>query len=453
MRTLLVVLLVIVGSLVGLNYYHAAHPREINYITDTARRTDITENVPVTGFAEPIMVRNVQAEILGTVEEVLVDYNEAVKKGQVLLRLSDDIQRVELMGAKAKLLAAEVALPTSEAAVLAAEAALQSADAYVRAANAGLTAAEADLSAATREYETARQNVEKNIIPKSKADSLLDQKNKAEAQVQEALSKIEQAKAGRVQAEYLAKQAQAGKRQAVAQIEAAKVGVEAAELNLKKCELQSTMDGIVLNKDVRVGDTVGRPKVSLTDGAGAIFEIAAPLDHMRAIVKVSEADYSRVRVGQIATFSVDAYPNEKFTANVMQVRYAPTAERTAVSYATELQFDNRKDSSSGEWMVKPRSTVSADIKIREARGVLAVPNSALLFTPSKFNEDIPGVNENERIVWSLGPEKTPVPRKIAVGITDGITTEVVGGDLKEGDTVITGQPEEQKRSFRLPFAG
>ena len=299
--------------------------------------------------------------------------------------------------------------------------------------------AESDLSAARREYETAAKNQQANLIPQSKVDSALDLVRSAEAGVAQAKALVAQAEAQRLQAQNNA--------------EVAKVAIELANLHLDKSELRSNMEGIVLDRDIRVGETVGRPKVSLTESSPALFKIAAPLDRMRAIVKVSEADYSRVKLNQNATFTIDAYPDQLFDAKVIQIRNAPNSDRTAVSYATVLEFDNRRDADSGEWMVKPRSTVSADIEVRKAGDVLLVPNSALLYTPALFDREIPKVEGDQRLVWVLGATGEPEPKVISTGISDGIVTEVTGGPLKEGDEVITGEPIVEQTSFQLPFSG
>lgn len=490
MRLLLSLLALVIVGIVGVGYYDRFRPAGAEFFTATVTRADITESVAVTGSAEPTDVHVVQSQVPGMVQEVLVDYNEPVQKDQVLARLVSDIQRVQVMQAEA-----------------------------------GLKASKAELDAARREYETAAEMSKKDLIPQSKVDSSLDQFRKAEAQ-----------------------------------FDAATSAVELARLGLQKTALSSTLEGVVLNVNVRVGDTVGLPRVALMGGNSALFEIAAPLDRMRAIVNVSEADYSRVKVGQSVTFTIDAYPAERFEAHVAQIRNAPTAGETAVSYGTVLEFDNRRDTieltqgpegvsfplklrtnatetavvgkngpalelavasgpdsadplqaatevlthellgpptttpagepglrpdvptpslaigpASGSsdyivtvrgvdqatlahrldrflpWMVKPRATISADIQIQKAQNVLAVRNSALLYTPSNFDEEIPSVRDDERLVWIPGPDGRPAPRKVKIGITDGIITQIVEGNIREADEVITGEPLEDSSLLRLPI--
>lgn len=422
MRSFLISLTLAILGIVGISYYFSIRKPQTEYFREKVRMTEIAEVVPVTGHAEPTEVRVVQSEILGIVEELMVDYNQEVKQGDVLARLSSDMQRMQLMKAEADLESAQVSVLRAEAAEKAAYAARERALALH--------------DQAERAYKDAKELVSKGIVEKFKEDTALDARRQAEAGVAEAESGIKQAEAGRAQAD--------------SQVSAAKVALQTAQLNLEKTELRANLTGIILNKSVRVGDAVAPgPKVSLSDSSPALFEIAAPLNRMQAIVKVSEADYSRVKEGQTAKFSIDAYPDEEFTAVVKSIRNAPTSDRTAVSYATVLEYENRQDPESGQWMVKPRSTVSADIEIRSVGTVLAVPNSALLYTPAQG--EIPALKNGESVVWSVGPDNQPVPHVIKTGISNGFSTQVLGGELKEGDEVITGEPVVESRGFSLPI--
>lgn len=425
MRTFLAILFLAVVGLVAGNYFVNASGKVQDFYTTPITRGNITEAVAVTGYAEPVEFRVVQSEVPGIVEDVLVDYNEEVKSGQELARLSADLQRVQLEKAEADREKALSAIKISSA--------------RIDQARSGLMAAESALAAAEREYNTAKQNAAKQLLPQSKVDTLEDLVQKAKAGVANSQSEIKQAEAAKATME--------------SDLKAATVAIKLANLSLDKTVLRSNMDGIVLDKSLRVGDMVGQPRISLTDPSPALFKIAAPLNKMQGIVKVSEADYSRVKVGQIAKFTIDAYPDEMFDATVTQVRDAPNSDMTAVSYATVLEFDNRVDPQTGGWMVKPRSTISADIEVRKAQDVLLISNAALLFSPTHSTATIPSVSDGERIVWTIGSDKEPLPRIITTGITDGLNTEITGGELKEGELVITGEPVSGSQAgFRLPFS-
>lgn len=425
MRTLLAVLVLVIAAIVGFNYYSAQSAGRFQYQVQKVRAMDIVDAVAVTGYAEATDLWVVQSEMPGgVVEKVYVNFNDEVKEGQVLATLNSEIQKINLEKAKSDLERAESAVDRAKF--------------LLQGAEAGLAASLADLDAAKRSSATTERIVEERLIPKVKADTSRDLVKKAEAGVDEARSKIRQAQAGKIEAE--------------SQVKAAQIAVELAQYYLDKTVLRSKWRGIVLNKDIREGDVLGGPKFSLNpDAATAPFILAAPLDHMQAIVKVSEADYSRVKVGQKATFKIDAYPDETFEATVVQVRNAPNSDRTAVSYATVLKFDNRRDKATGEWMVKPRSTVTADIVVRKVSKALAVPSSCFYFSPGQ-GIDIPTVGAGEKVAWRVGADGRPQPVVVKTGISDGSYTQIEAGDVAEGDEVIVGRPKEEAKSgFSIPL--
>jgi HlyD family secretion protein len=427
LRLLLFLLVVGVVGLLGHGYYNQLFPKEKEYFTEKVVKMDVVEQVAVSGAAEPLERRIVQADIPqgAVVEEVFVDYNSPVKKGQVLARLADDEQRVRYEQAK-------IAVDAAEAMKKAAEAGLQTA-------KSALTIAQA------KEEDSRRTKANVNQLDEGVVSS--DSRSRADLGVKGAV-------AGVAVAQGEIKRTIALSAQADQNIENAKRLLRLAEMQIEKTTLKSPIDGYVFNMDVHVGDIIGLPKFVMMEGSGAPFEIASPPEEMQAVVKLSEADYSRVRVGQKVTFTVEAYPEEKFTGEVTQIRNAPTNDRTATTYPTVIRFKNRKDKN-GEWMIRPRATVSADIRIREEKNKLVVPNAALLFAPStKQTEEIPALGEGEGIVWLSHGHGRMSPRKIKKGITNGSYTQILSGELKEGDPLITAEPAKNGGGFQgLPLGG
>ncbi len=424
MRLFLVLLLGVIAAIVGGSYLLQAGPSKVAYFGSPVERRSIVEAVSATGSAEPTEVFYVQSETMGLVDEILVTYNDKVQAGQPLAKISSDMQRVRLESALAD-------LGTSETGMLAAEAGIEAAKTAVR-------QAELQLAAARRSYSDAEDQAQKDLIPKAQLEMRSDLVKAAETGVEHAQSQVKQAEA--------ALEAAKSKR------ESATVGIKAANLELKKTELKAPADGVILNVNCKIGDTVGRPRLALTEPSPAIFEIARPLDKMRAVVRVNEVDYSRVRVGQAVQFTVDAYPNTKFDARVVQIRNSATSDRSSVSYDTVIEFDNKHDPQSNEWMVRPRATCRADILVRSVENVLAVPNDALLFSPPQGKFDIPSVEPGEQLVWIETSEGVIEPRKIKVGITDGFYTEILAGDLTPGETVVTGMPASSE-GIKVPSFG
>jgi HlyD family secretion protein len=427
LRLLLFLLVVGVVGLLGHGYYNQLFPQEKEYVTEKVVRIDVVEQVAVSGAAEPIERRPVQVDMPqgAVVEEIYVDYNTLVTKDQPLAKLVGDQQRILLDQAK-------IGVTTALAAKKAAEAGLETARSALRGAKAK--------EEAVVQSRSRVQEAEEGVLSR-------DARTNADLGVKAAQAAVSGAEAQILHMTAMTSQADQA-------IENAKRVLRLAEMQVEKTILKSPIDGYVFNKDVHVGDIVGRPKLVMMEGSGAPFEIASPPDEMQAIVKLSEADYSRVRVGQSVTFTVEAYPEEKFAGEVTQIRNAPTNDRTATTYPTVIRFKNRKDKN-GEWMVRPRATVSADIRIREEKGKLVVPNAALLFAPSTpQSEPLPTLADGEGIVWlSLGQGRIQ-PRKIKKGITNGVYTQILDGDLKEGDPLVTAEPAKTGGGFQgLPLGG
>jgi HlyD family secretion protein len=424
MRLFLFLLLGVIGAIVGGSYLLQAGPTKIAYFTSPVETRNIVESVSATGSAEPLDVFYVQSETMGIVDQVMVTYNDPVTAGQPLAKISSDMQRVRLESALAD-------LSTSETGLLAAEAGIETARTAVR-------QAELQLTASRRSYSDAESQAQKDLIPKAQLEMRSDLVKAAETGVEHAQSQV--------------KQAEAGYEAAKSKKESATVGIKAANLELKKTELRAPADGIILNMNCKVGDTVGRPRLAITEPSPAIFEIARPLDKMRAVVRVNEVDYSKVRVGQQVHFTVDAYPQVRFEASVAQIRNSATNDRSSVSYDTVIEFDNKRDPQSNEWMVRPRATCRADILVRSVQNVLAIPNDAILFSPPQGKFDIPSIQAGEQLVWIERNDGSIAPRKVKLGISDGYFTEVVAGDISAGENVVIGAPASSE-GIKLPTFG
>jgi len=171
-----------------------------------------------------------------------------------------------------------------------------------------------------------------------------------------------------------------------------------------------------------------------------LFTIAQDLTQMQVEASVVEADVSRFRVGQAVSFTVDAYPERSFTGTVKQIRKAPKTIQNIVTYVVVISTKNRDE------LLLPGMTANLHVVVAERRGVLKVPNKALRFRPPSQPEDArvegnamgrttPGVAGR---VFVLDDDDRPASVALRLGITDGRTTEVIKGDLKEGQRVITG---------------
>jgi HlyD family secretion protein len=361
----------------------------IRYVTEPVTKGNLTVTVTATGTVQPTNEVEVSSELSGIVREVLVDYNSAVTTGQTLAVLDTDKLNSTVDSSRAKLQAAEAKVSEAEATVL------------------------------EKELEHTRQ--QSLVTRKVGATQQLEV---AEAAHTRALAALESAKA---------------------EVAAASADLALNETNLEKAVIRSPITGVVLARVVEPGQTVAS---SLQ--APVLFTIAEDLTKMEVQVDVDEADVGTVREGQKATFTVDAYPDRVFTAEIRELRYGSEVVQGVVTYKAVLTTDNT------ELLLRPGMTATAEIVVAQVQDALTVPNAALRFSPPSgaevdernfLQKIIPGrprlrrpsraqqTGGAERKVWVLGAAG-PEEISVTAGQTDGKRTAIVQGDLAEGQAVI-----------------
>ena len=217
----------------------------------------------------------------------------------------------------------------------------------------------------------------------------------------------------------------------------AAASVKRDETNLSFSVITAPVAGVVLSRDVAIGQTVAASFQTPT-----LFKIAPSLQSMQIDTSLSEADVGTVKQGQRARFTVDAFPGRTYKGRVRQIRLNPTTVQNVVTYNAVIDVDNTA------FDLLPGMTAFARIEVGEAAKVLRVPNAALRFRP-KEKDKMGGRRKGEddrkdgtptRNIYVLDAGK---PKKIAVvtGLTDGKFTQIVAGNLKAGDEVVTGQEE------------
>jgi HlyD family secretion protein len=263
-------------------------------------------------------------------------------------------------------------------------------------------------------------------------------------------------------------QSQAQVQQAQAQVQQAEAALRLAEVNLAHTTITSPIDGIVVSRDVNVGQTVA---ASLS--APTLFTIAKDLTQMQVIANIDQADIGLVEQAKSVKFSVDAFPGKDYDGTIQQMRLNPQNVQNVVTYNVVIDVSNP------EQKLKPGMTANLTITIDERNNVLKVPNSALRFTPTDASgqrisgggnssgqrnasgttgstsapqgdaqqsgerqfapASAPVLAGQTRRIWVLGQDGKIQSRRIKVGLTDGAATEVVDGNLQEGELVVTGQ--------------
>jgi HlyD family secretion protein len=344
------------------------------YVTAAVMRGPLTVTVSATGTLQPEDQVDVGAEISGRVDSVMVDYNDRVKKGQVLAVINTDQIRAQLAQAQASLNANRAAVVNNEA--------------------------------------TVRETLDR----RDRARALFPRGAIAEQDVQTAEAAYDRAVASVAKAR--------------ADVENAAAQVALYQTMLGKAQVRSPIEGVVLDRKVSQGQTV-----AATFQTPVLFTLASDLSMMQLEVDIDEADIGQVHEGQNASFSVDAFPQRRFDARLVSLRNSPKTTNGVVTYQGVLIVDN------SAMLLRPGLTATVDIRASQTMDALLVPNGALRFTPPAKDAaapPLPPASNGEMVgrVWVLEGNK-PVPRDLKIGRSDGRNTEVLSGDLKPGDLIVT----------------
>ncbi len=384
----LIVAVLAVAAAVSVYALFGRSSNTVRYVTEPVTRSDLHVTVTATGSIQPTSQVEVSSELSGTIRRVFVDYNSMVKAGQVVAELDTDKFMANLDSSRAKLNAAKASVATAEVTV----------------------------GEMTREY------ARKKTLAAAKYVSPQD---------------LETAKA-------IYDRAVAALISAKAEVGVAAADVTLNESNLNKTRILSPIDGIVLKRNVDPGQTV-----AASFQAPVLFTIAEDLRRMEVQVDVDEADVGKVQEGQLASFSVDAYPDRRFPAVIRELRYASETVQGVVTYKAVLTVEN------AEMLLRPGMTATAEIGVQDVTGALLVSNAALRFTPPAqpvaqsgglLKRLMPGMPQfrpasqreaggPSRAVWMLR-DGVPVAVPVTVGASDGKRTEILQGEIGEGSAVI-----------------
>ncbi len=434
------ILVVIAGVVLVLTLFSGSKNNISKYEKKAVDKGNIEALVITTGTLSPVTTVDVGSQVSGNIDKIYVDFNSQVKEGQVIAELeqSQFITRVRQN------------------------------EANYQSAKASLEKSKVTLENTKKKYDRAMNLFAKNLIS-------FEEKEAVETQYYSALADIQSSEARLKQAE--------------SQLESSRV-------DLAYTIIKSPIDGVVIDRRINIGQTV-----AASFQAPVLFQIANDLSKMQVECSVDEADIGKVKEGQKVRFTVDAFPNENFAGKVSQVRYAPEIIQNVVTYTTIVEVNNP------EMKLRPGMTATVSVVTGEAKNVLRVPNAALRFNPSLSPEEMQALMARMRQEMRErrgGPDRPegfrpggeaqrqPAPRTgsrqpssgmrgfslegsrmrqfarvwiedesgklkmvfLRTGITDNSYTEIVRGNLKEGELVITGEAsgrEDRSTSRRRMF--
>jgi HlyD family secretion protein len=354
---------------------------ELKFKTEKVTTGDIEETVTATGTVNAVTTVLVGTQVSGTIKHLYVDFNSPVKQGQMIAQIDPATFQAQVQQARANLLSAK----------------------------ANVEKAEASLVDAKRTMGRNKELFSRNLIARSDLDTAETNYETAKAQVSAAKAQVAQAEAA----------------------------LEYAETNLRYTKILSPVNGIVVSRNVDVGQTVAASFQTPT-----LFTIAQDLTKMQINTNVGEADIGRIKLGQDVEFTVDAYPDITFKGKVSQVRNAPITVQNVVTYDVVVYVSNP------ELKLKPGMTANVSIITSSKKDVLKIPNAALRFRPPEAGKGV--AQQKGPGVWII-ENKRPKRINVSTGISDGNYTELVSGEITEGQEVIVESLTKPKS--QLPPSG
>lgn len=362
---------IIVLVIIGIIWMRAGKGKKVAaYRIENPQRTKIVQTVEASGTINPVTQTSVGTQISGRVEQILVDYNSIIKKGQLLAVIDPS---------------------TYQSNVIQQEANLQKLESVFK--------------NAKRNYERYKKLYAQDLVAKSELDN--------------------------AEMDYLS---------ANAQVVQGRASLDKAKIDLSYTNVVSPVDGIVISKEVELGQTVAASYQTPT-----LFLVAEDLTKMQIEVNISEADISKIKEGQRANFNIDAFPTTTFEGQVTQVRNAATTISNVVTYTVVVSVDN------SEMLLKPGMTANVAIITAEVDNALSVPNQALRFVPPD-NAKIAGSKEGQRKnfkaqgLWRQNKDGSIYITEVKTGITDGNKTEIFSNEITENTPIIVANADPKSKN-------
>lgn len=425
---IIVALVVVTGAILGLTVFKNGKNGKVVYRTEVVGKGDIEALVVTSGTLNPIETVDVGAQVSGKIVKLNADFNSIVKEGQIVAELDQEPLRMKI----------------------------DQNEANYKSRLASLEQAKVNLQIAEKAYERAKSLFDKNLLSVEEMDV-------AEASFLNAKSSLISSEASLAQA---------------------KSTLDLSKVDLGYSIIRAPVDGVVITRQVNVGQTL-----QSSYQAPVLFQIATDLTKMKVECSVDESDIGKVKEGQQVRFTVEAYPNENFKGVVQQVRFSPETVSNVVTYTTIVNVDNPQKK------LLPGMTATVSIIVGEAKDVLRVSNAALRFTPELSAEELqalmkesldrmmaqrqaqggqpgaagpagsapsaPGAKPEGQAgqrtftrqgggqgsgqtrqqmprVWMMGEDGKLKMVFVRTGVADTAFTEIVRGELEEGDLVLTG---------------
>ena len=387
----------VIISIAGITgYFFYKRTPEVSYKTAKIERGTIISTVAATGNLSAVTTVQVGTQVSGTIQKLYVDFNSRVKKGQAIAEIDPALFNASVEQSQGNYLSAE----------------------------ANLQKAKVTLADAERTFHRNKKMLADGIISQGDFDAAETAMHSSRASVKAAEGALSQTRGSLMQ----------------------------SKTNLRYATIRSPVEGVVISRAIDVGQTVAASFQTPT-----LFTIAQDLTKMQIEVSVDEADISRIKLHQTASFTVDSYPEQSFRGKVVQIRNAPVITQNVVTYVVVVNVDN------SDLKLKPGMTANVAVEVAKKDDVLKLPPAALRFKPKSKGDDQKGKAGTDRTGASsqrpaggdvphgggkerdrsqqvyLLKEGKPVAVSMKTGIANNSSIELTESSLKEGDDVIIGQ--------------
>jgi HlyD family secretion protein len=361
-KVLIVLVLLIVIGAAGAYLTMGGGDVEAQYFSSAVERGTIQNTVAATGNVEAVVNVQVGSQVTGQIQSLYADFNSVVTRGMLLAKLDPRNLETQLANTRANLVSARARIRTAEAD-------LTNSRAGVASSEANLVSARVDLEKSEIDLRRAQELFEAGLIPMSELES-------AETSVESVRARLVQTEAAVQQSEAQIISREAGLEQAQAQLVQAEAQLLEAEVNLSYTDISSPIDGVVISREVDVGQTV-----SASTSAPTLFQIANDLTRMRVQASIDEADIGLLAQNNEVEFNVDAYPTERFRGEIEEIRLVPSTTQNVVTYSVIVGVDNP------ELKLKPGMTANITITVDRRDNALHVANTALRYSPPDVDPD------------------------------------------------------------------
>jgi HlyD family secretion protein len=405
-RIFLMTAVLLIGLAIGgYVFFNGERKAPVRYRTALIERGPVISVVTATGSINPVVSVQVGTQVSGMIKSLHADFNSVVKAGEIVAIIDPEPFRARRDQAASNL----------------------------EMARANVARAKNEQAQRQRELSRAQSLAVQQFVSQNDVDMALTNAQGADAQVNVAMAQVKQ-------------------------VEAA---LNAADLDLKYTTIRSPVNGIVVARNVEVGQTV-----AASFATPNLFLIALDLTKMQVDTYVSESDIGGISEGKGATFTVDAYPGVPFAGTIRQVRLAPIAVQNVVTYNVVIGVDNK------DLRLKPGMTANVSIVVAQRDNVLKIPNAALRFIPQKLEGGASSRGATAgsagkdalvsapmavggpppRAIWKQTADGEPIAVMIQTGISDGASTEIISGTVADGDEVLVGieQPRGARKGSDLP---